>query len=984
MKKLYKSLSLIACCSLLTCCSNTAHTVDISGKWSIKLDPSEVGVEEEWFRDSFSDEVTLPGAIQAQGYGETPSPSTKWWTPMDLSDRDPSKAKYSRDDENFKIGQFLMPTHHYIGSAWFTRSVNIPNSMEGKKLTLSLERCHWQTQLWVDGEYVGVEESLATPHTYDITKFGIGRHTISLKVDNSAIYNLGAMAHSVSEQTQGTWNGIVGEMLILGEDRVSISAAKIYPDIDKREVVAIIEIDNAANSQSSYIISLDALGYNCSNSHDPEAKIFSGKLSGVESEVLSLTYPIGEGMELWDEFDPNLYKMAIELKVAQNGELYSDSEEVSFGMRKISSDGRSFYVNDIKTFMRGNVDCALYPNSGYAPMSVDEWKRLFAIYKDYGLNFVRCHSWCPPKEAFIAADMVGIYIAPEVHEWSGVKDVKEHKFFKEESAKMLSYLASHPSFVMLGLGNEMFVKESIAIDLIRGWKEIDSTRLYTAKASSSSNPLNDIDYEILGHIKDASFEGGRIRARYQAFWPPIPEHTLFNTLPPQTSIDWSEALSFQHKNYDTPIMSHELAQFCAYPDIYNEIAKYRGYLRPAYLEIAADQLAERGMTDQIADFVENSGKWQRELTKEEIEAAIRTPDMAGFNWLGLNDFTGQNNAPVGFVDAFYEPKSFVDAEWTRRFIAPTVLLARLEKRVFETDDTFTASFEVSNHFKESINLDDFKAEVVDEKGAVVAEKSIKAGDFAQGNALQIGSISLPLATLPSPAKYNLRISSLSNSLSNDWDFWLFPNEGVASFPASVAVVSTWDSNTLELLESGKTVLLLPEIGTLKGDLPTCFTTTYWTSFGSKGGQSSACGVMMDSSHPLFASFPTDDNCSWQWWDILNNCQPMILDQFEEPHPFPKEYRPIVQPIDSWKLNRKLALILEAKVGNGELIICSVDLNSDIARRPASKQLRKSLIEYISSDDFNPQTEIDPTSIAALFEKSESAKGLNMQGLPTEG
>lgn len=986
-----KNVLLIGVALLFACIAKGGErmSIDLSGKWGIRLDPDSIGVEQAWMNQGFEDELTLPGCLQEQGYGERPGPDTEWWSPLDLSQRHPSLETYGQADENFKLVQYLMPRHHYIGKAWYSKEIQIPDTFEGKRVVLSLERCHWGSTVWVDGVKLGSNDSLAAPHEYDLSNFGPGTHRLSIRIDNGQIQNLGKMAHSVSDQTAGTWNGIVGEISLSASDRVYLESIDAYPDIETKSVKVVATLGNVSKRKGKFEIVADAKAYNSGDPHDPEHVRLHGKLDGSESQIVEFNYPLGDGMQLWDEFDPRLYKLDLSLSAGDD----KDDMEVSFGVREISHDGTHFFVNGVKTFLRGSVDCAVNPETGYAPMSVDRWKEIFRTYKAFGLNHVRFHSWCPPKQALIAADEVGMYMAPEVHEWTSIKPGPQHDYLKTESARILDYLGNHASFVLMGLGNESGIDAGVAKDLVSGWKEKDSRRLYTCKASVAwdSGKPDEIDFEVLGHVKteaeeagkDRQIKGGRIGTRYQAFWPPIPEGSQFVAKAPQTVIDWSEGVDFYHSRFSRPLVAHETAQICAYPDVFNEMSRYTGYLRPTYLEIAVDQLEERGMTDQVADFVRDSGAWQVELTREETEAFLRTPGYAGYQWLALNDFTGQNTAPVGFTDAFYNVKPYVNPNDAKRFFGETVLLARLPQRVYTSGEQFRATFELSHFGKERIDLDDFEAIVRDEAGKEIASKSIKAGLFDQGNAQGIGEMSVSLSGLPAPAQYNLELRSRSNGVSNNWGFWVYPEEDSAEFPSGVSVVREWNDNALQLVEQGGKVLLLPTIGDLKGNLPGCFTTYYWTSFGEEGGQSSACGITLDPSHPLFKEFVTDSHASWQWWDILTQCQPMILDQFEESSPWAKDYRPLIQPIDTWKLNRKLGLVVEAKVGKGSLLICSIDIESDLTNRPVARQFRKSLLAYVASEEFAPANVQSVESIAALFDQSKRSLKESLQGLPTD-
>ena len=103
------------------------------------------------------------------------------------------------------------------------------------------------------------------------------------------------------------------------------------------------------------------------------------------------------------------------------------------------------------------------------------------------------------------------------------------------------------------------------------------------------------------------------------------------------------------------------------------------------------------MGPQAGDFLRASGRFQTAFYKAEIEEALRTPGMGGFQLLGLHDFPGQGTAPVGVLDAFWEEKGYVRPEEYRRFCAETVLLARLARRVYTSDETLRATVEVA-HF----------------------------------------------------------------------------------------------------------------------------------------------------------------------------------------------------------------------------------------------------------------------------------------------
>ncbi len=937
------------------------ETISLAGEWQVKLDPQNKGIEEEWFKEaSFPDVLTLPGCIQEQGYGEIPGPETPWYGNTEwagtggLNGWGPEYLSKYKEQGVYKMQHFLHPERHFIGAVWYSRSIEVPQSWDGKSISISFERVHWVSQLWLDGKAIGKATSLAAPHQYHLGQLKAGTHKISIRVDNSEYVHMGYNAHSVSEQTAGTWNGIVGNIKLEAHPTVWIERFTVSPKPVDGMLKVSLQLGKTKAAKGKWKLTLDAIGASEGNQHNPEALVIKGQVADINGEMIQIDYPMTDKALLWDEYEQPLYKIEAHLKVKKS----SDSHQLTFGLRDITVDGMHFSINGFKTYIRGNNDCAVMPATGYAPMDVESWRKVWRTYKDFGLNLARFHSWTPPEAAFIAADEIGIYMAPEVGEWGPVKTKDQFEFMRAEAKRILDEFGHHPSFVMMGLGNEYDGDHKFFEEVVEEWKTYDDSKLYMVKANSWSP--EGADFQVQRGI----WPERSVKLRYQFGWPPTPERTEYNLTPPNTAIDWREASS----SFKVPVMSHEIAQICTYPDVAKELGKFTGYLKADYLEIARDQLKERGMYELLPEIVESSGKWQVELIRESFEAAYRTPDMAGFQWLSLADFTGQSSAPVGLTDPFYDPRPYVDLEYVRQWSAPTVLLARMPKRVLTQNETFTADIEVTHFGKGNLELNDLVASLRTADGSVLKTWELPKKSFAQESAQHIASISFPLSGIPAPVKLNLQLESKTNKLVNDWDIWVYPNNQTESLPENIHVAKAWDSDTQKRIEAGETVLLLPQIGDMKGDLPSCFTNHFWTGIGEQGGQSSASGMLLDPGHPLFKTFPTDAHVNWNWWDILNNAQPMILDSYNSKNPWPKAYRSIIQPIDSWKINRKLALIAEAKVGKGKLLICSIDIESNLENRPATRQFRQSLINYLKSSDFNPQWQIKPEAIAEVFEK----------------
>jgi hypothetical protein len=189
----------------------------------------------------------------------------------------------------------------------------------------------------------------------------------------------------------------------------------------------------------------------------------------------------------------------------------------------------------------------------------------------------------------------------------------------------------------------------------------------------------------------------------------------------------------------------------------------------------------------------------------------------------------------------------------------------------------------------------------------------------------------------------------------------------------VIVADDWDTAEAAL-RAGKKVLLLASKGILNKYLPGSFLPVFWSPVWFKGG-AGTMSVLCEPKHPALAQFPTEPHTNWQWYDLLQNSVTMILNDT------PKDFRPIVQLIDNFSRNDKLGNVFEAKVGNGKLLACSIDLAKDLEQRPAARQMLHSLCAYMASDAFAPATEMDAATLSAMFHPPTALKNLLRQ--PTD-
>ncbi len=655
---------------------------------------------------------------------------------------------------------------------------------------------------------------------------------------------------------------------------------------------------------------------------------------------------MGEDVLLWDEFNPNLYAVNLSIENIDNTEI----TEI-FGMREITIQGRRFSLNGRKIFLRGTLECCIFPKTGYPPVDVEEWQRIYKIIKSYGLNHMRFHSYCPPKAAFTAADKEGVYLQVECSSWANQGATLGHgepldEYIYAESERIIENFGNHPSFCFLAYGNEPAGRslDQYLGEFVNYWKEKDNRRLYTSAAGWPLLP------ESQYHL--------HAEPRIQRWGEGL--KSVINRSKPNTMYDFGDII----QKFDKPFLSHEAGQWCVYPD-FKEIKKYTGVLQAKNFELFQESLNENGLGSLSEKFLMASGKLQTLCYKADIEAALRTPEFAGFQLLDLHDFPGQGTALIGVLNAFWEEKGYVSADEYRRFCNETVPLARLDKRVFTNDEALKADIEVAHFGKKILKNTPSSWKLTNTEKKVLAKGKFESRDIFIDNCQKTGNISIPLTNIPAPQKLILEVSVTGNT--NSWDIWVYPAELPNEEGNGIRIVSSLNKSTIEFLENGGKVLLSLGKGKVSddfgGQVGVGFSSIFWSTCHTNGQKPHTLGILCDPNHKALSEFPTEYHSNWQWWDAVSHADAIQLDSL------PQKPETIVRLIDDWFTNRDLALIFEAKVGDGKIIVSGTDLNSDLGARPEARQLRHSLTSYMKEESFVPKVSLPINLLKKIVEEN---------------
>jgi hypothetical protein len=939
--------------------------ISLAGTWRLQLNTDATLPPPP----AYSDTITLPGTLDEAGKGHPATPNT-----IELNRR-----------------------HTYDGPAWYQRTIDIPDAWRGKRIQLHLERTRF-TQIYLDGRLVATNNSLSAPHTATRPAADArpGTHTLAIQVNNDRKNYPMFFSHVWSDRIQTNWNGILGEIKLTARDPVFIDDAQLHPDIPARKLHLRLALGNttAATRDATLAIRINHL--------PPTTRAL--RIAPGET-TQQLTIPLPENLAPWDEFTPALHTLDLTLttqltttpttlitqptptpttdtttaltlttqltapapapatptQTAPATPTATDTRRLTFGLREFSQHNKKFTINHRPTLLRGRIDAGVFPLTGYAPMDEAAWTRHLRTAQQYGLNYIRFHSWCPPDAAFRAADKLGLYLQPELPAWAAYDTPGLPAYLHAEADRILRAYGNHPSFVMLTLGNELRGDAPGRRALVQHLKNTDPRRLYAQGSNNAFDDPKPNDNDDFWTVSATYREGTRVVLNIELLrGSMLYNHLghLNNQYPSATTHDYTAST----RRAPIPIISHETGQYLAYPD-YADIPKYTGILHPAPLLHQKQLLEKSGMADLADAFHHASGKLVALCYKEDIESILRTPDIGGFALLDLQDYPGQGSGYVGLCNAFMEPKKFQTPEKFRQHTAPLTPLLLLDKRTHTTAAPLTATLKLAHYNDRPLENATATLTLTDAATARIHhQQQIPLPPRLDPGALHTiaENIRIPLAGIPAPAQLKLHIRIDGTPAQNEYDLWLYPEKTTYAIPKNIELTERLDPAAMRRLHDGKTLLVIPRLHELGNSIQGQFIANFWTIafFKSYDGPGTH-GLLMDPAHPLFKHFPTESHSNWQWFPMARHGRPMILDAL------PPGLRPLVQVIDNFETSRKLGLIIEARHGKGKLLLTSIDFLNHLDK-PEVRQLLYSILRYMESAEFAPAAEVTEEQLRQLF------------------
>ena len=952
----------------------------LNGKWHVVLEDGTTG------------QMDLPGTLDENGIGHRDVGANQWHPDAVLGNA------AGEIDKDAPIATRFTRRHTYEGEARISRKITVPDYGTDRLFVLA-ERAR-ALRLLVDGEACSVfrQGTLSTPYIFELTGAAPGEHEFTFLSDNSYPgMPKAAICYSsaATDETQTNWNGILGECSMYTRPQNFIDSLRVYPRAVKKEeknkaggYVLDVCVELAPGAKKVYkdakiILQSEALAAGELEDTQTLTEIISYSGEGLAEagtdkeenpktmEIWFRDLPLRENVKLWDEDEGNLYEMAVTLDNGMSAEDKGGSTaecRTRFGIRSFGDNGSGrLALNGRAIFLRGEANCAEYPETGHPPMTIPEWKEMLLKYRSYGINFVRFHSHCEPEAAFAAADELGMLLQPELSHWDP-KDAfgteESYRYYRAELVDLLKTYANHPSFVMLTLGNELQAQDEgreRMRELVRTAKRMDPTRLY-ANGSNAFYGEEGCDPES-DFYTSQSCKDVVIRGTFSGM------RGYLNENYPSADRTYDEAMAEIRKEYQKPVFSFEVGQFEVLPD-FEELESFHGISDPVNLKLIKKRVEERGLLPTWEKYVEATGELSRLAYREEIEAAMRTRELSGISLLGLQDFPGQGTALVGMMNSHLEPKpyDFARPERFREFFQECRILVKLPHYTYEAGERLIAEVEAANFGKRNIegvfcwtlagkksvseNGNCEPAEIKSKNTVIATGEDTEITICRPGSYTEVGSLDIPLDFVEKNTALTLKVR-IGDSISA-YPIWVY-RKTTPVCPENVYETRAFDVKTREILQNGGRVYLSPDADkeSLPNSIKTQFTTDFW-SVGTFTDQEGGMGQLIDTEHPILKEFPTDFHTDWQWW-IMATKRAVIL-----PHPM----KTIITEMDSYAFLRPMAQMIEFRCLKGKVLLSTMELHKS-QQYPEVRALQASIYTYLSGENFEPAEEITEEELSML-------------------
>ena len=810
----------------------------------------------------------------------------------------------------WEVPGFGKPTdrmrHHGVGIGWHRRTFILPGDWRGQRVWLRVGGAHRSVRGWVDGQLVGEHWGYPTACKWEVTKAltAAREHVVVLAVDSRRHWERDSLTGSFDmlDYMDVDWGGLFDDVTLEATGNAWIDDAFVVPEPARHRAVVRLELGGTPEAGASLRYEVRRW----SPVEGPPPMLVHGEAT-IRGAAPTLTLNLPRA-PLWSPDAPNLLALRLRLCAADQ---VLDQQTVRFGLRRLEVRGNDFFLNDRRFFLRGYGDDCTLPLEVVPPADRAYWLHYLGLRREFGFNGVRHHSMMPPEAYLSAADEVGMFVQPELpiayrpffdRSTDAGKDL-----YRQVWRDYLRQMRNHPSVFAWCMGNELWNGFPLGAELYGAAKELDPTRPVIDADGIPATDRPTLDY-LSVQFAESTLPWGASRGKYKLA-KPAPK----------------------------PVLVHEMSNLCTLPDPAT-IDRYTGPVIPFWLQTMRDCLTQRGFSWRLPDMLDASNRFQARLLQLNLEATRLSPEIDGYHQWLFRDYWTQSS---GFVDQFDAPRKLTP-DFARQFNGPAVLLLDADRVSFAAGETVPIRLFVSDFREQAGTAWNNVTVKCGTKEASLTPPANRSGPGLLGP--WTGAAAAPDVNAPT----RLRLTAMAGQVRNAWPVWVFPPTPTAVTDADRKLILGQLSETgLKDLEQGASRLLVNAEGVFP-TLSTTFKPSWW-----KGGNDTdhSYGHLL-LPHPALGAYPLQGYADLDWYSLMAGRPVVLLDDV------PGRSEPIIWDLDVPWLMRRKAFLFEARVGDGKLLVSTLNLSrANRSADPAAAWILRQLLTYVASRDFQPAAQL---------------------------
>lgn len=722
----------------------------------------------------------------------------------------------------------------------------------------------------------------------------------------------------------------------------------------------------------------------------------------------------------WSIENPYLY--TFEAKITyDDGSIQKISDR--FGFRYFGCDEKNIYLNGFPFFMRGYIrGAAAHEHKNNCKLSTyDFYRKNIKMAKSYGFNTIRFHSVIPPEECFRAADELGILIHIEMRkENDDYNNLEEMLYGKNDFISndvilnIINSLYNHPSFMVYCVGNEIREPgKKPRIKEIRDFIKLnDPTRLFVDTCAHGEYDREGVDFDVqhMGYF----FPYGKNADMFAD----TANLTCFGTVNnKQMVVEHNDDKIRRSINFARPLVAHEVCHYTSWRDYYALKEKFEKYGSPApwWVDEEIKLLAEKGFSDNFEETLQITKDYQFRCWKTALEAIRASEILSGFHMLQFADTDKYENSN-GVVDCFDDPHG-ISADEFKKFNDDTVVIARLSKQVFSTEENVKIHVLLSQYKINPPKSGQFTYKL--EGNKIYSQGVLDDVDTYKSGCYDICVLDMKLPRVEKAEKLVLSCEMKFDNgekCNNSWELWVFPNcdnvlhatvkmdnsyirEAFETKESDLIITDKLDNELFDDLVNGKNIMLIYRSNWTRHLLskeqtaPKYAFRAVWDRYKGVIWDRGTINGGKDSKELLNRyGFVTDGQLNFQYYDLIDDSDKINLDEIKDKVTsivscFDKASRdrfdvskfglPELMPD---RTMRNFSYVFELKVGRGNLLVTGFNFTN--TENPAVKAMLKALVQYCNSEEFNPENGMS----AEEFKKylaGVASSGPNKEGMMTQ-